>query len=101
MSADNWAECPKCRKRVEKEYADANKALREQYGKVSLEEYKKLEDVAKLKAHKCKEMDITLREDYEIGIYDGRFYIGYSGTCTDPNCDFVFHFDHKAEFDNE
>jgi hypothetical protein len=30
---------------------------------------------------KCKNPDQTLREDYEIGIYEGEFYIRYKGHC--------------------
>ncbi len=57
MSADNWASCPKC-------VTDKEERDREQYfgnGK--------------------------LREDYEIGFYDGIFHVSYRGECQE--CDFV------------
>ena len=48
MSADNWADCPKCSERGES----------------------------------------SLREDYEIGILDGEFYVIYTGECRE--CGFKF-----------
>ncbi len=57
MSADNWAKCPNCS--------------------------------SKAKDHNCdcgcnpSEATYTLREDYEIGIYNGRFNVSYSAECID------------------
>ncbi len=60
MSADNWAECPKCGK-----------------GKVK------------------DNFGTPLREDYEIGIYGGEFFISYSGMCRE--CDFEKKFEHSEQ----
>jgi len=57
MSADSWAECPKCGK------------------------------------GKTEGISQPVREDYEIGIYNGEFFIHYSGVCTE--CDFEKHFEHS------
>ena len=55
MSADNWAECPRC---------------------------------------KDKTKPAALREDYEQGILDGKYFVTYSGVCYD--CDFEFHYEYEA-----
>lgn len=52
MSADNWAECPKCKKTANVEY-------------------KNVPDIEKQ----------TMREDYDIGTKDGIFSITYSCYC--------------------
>ena len=36
-----------------------------------------------------------VREDYEIGIYEGEFFISYSGRCGE--CDFEKHFHHTEK----
>ncbi len=82
MSADNWAECPRC-----------GGKSRHAYGKVSEADYRKL----------LEQPRETLREDYEIGIYDGKFHIGYRGECCDlsghgfKGCGFKFTFEHEEE----
>ena len=34
------------------------------------------------------------REDYEIGMFDGVFTVGYHGQCTEPGCGKVFTHKH-------
>lgn len=71
MSADNWAACPKC----QKEEAD-NPDTSDGEGYVE---------------------DPKLREDYEIAIHRGEFYIHYSAQCY--SCDFKksFHIEEKID----
>ncbi len=76
MSADNWAICPKC----------SPKAV-----------------------HDCScgcsppEAKYTLREDYEIGVSDGKFFVSYSAICRNhdkPNnegCGFEYEFNFEKE----
>ena len=90
MSADNWTQCPKCRLAT----VDVKAELDAKYGKISREEYAKLEKSLKA-AEKEQESD-NLREDYEIGIFPDRntgvprFYVSYSGCCRKCNWSFRF-----------
>lgn len=93
MGADNWAICPRCKKKAEADYADAVRAAGEAYGKVSAEEY-----VRMVAALPQEEPDLipTLREDYELGTSeDGKFYVIYSGGCN------VCGFSHKFRHDEQ
>lgn len=75
MGADNWAVCPKCLK--ERKLTKIQKAQKA-YGKVSLEEFNDLLNVAKAEDEEYEENKFTLREDFEIGINeDGKFIIGF------------------------
>ena len=82
MSADNWTKCPRCYKKAEDKAALV-------YGKVSREEYERIR-----RAVPEDGPEETLREDYEIGIYDGMFEVTYSGYCAE--CGFEFNFEHKT-----
>jgi hypothetical protein len=80
MSADRWSECPGCCKNYK------NK-LDEAYGKVSKKEYQKLI---------LSDYDeYSLREDYEIGISKGKFYVNYRGEC--EQCGFEFNYNYKEK----
>lgn len=91
MSADNWTTCPKCLA-ADAAKSDANrKQVAESYGKVASEEY--LKRVAALT--KGPALEDTLREDYEIGIYKGEFFVSYTGSCS--VCKFSHSFKHKEK----
>ena len=92
MSADNWAQCPKCEEAAVKENAKKAKELKSLYGKVSPEEWE--EARVRLKQIDYEEA-YDLREDYEIGIWEGKFFVGYSGVCS--RCGFEKHFRHEEE----
>lgn len=84
MSADNWGVCPKCKETAEKNITSA-------YGKVSEEEY-----LATLNKRKQIENDLTLREDYEVGVdIDGEFSVSYSCHCL--KCGFKFDYKYSQE----
>jgi hypothetical protein len=85
MSADSWADCPKCTKATEKLIEQA-KAV---YGKVTEEEYNDLRD----KILATKPNKYTLREDYEIGIWLGKFEVYYSASCS--KCDFEYSYNNS------
>jgi hypothetical protein len=84
MSADNWTECPQCSKKK----IELNKRLDDLYGKISIDEYKKLLD-------QSKSLDMitsdTLREDYEQGINEGIYEVHYEAHCS--VCGFTFKYD--------
>jgi hypothetical protein len=90
MSADNWAPCPQCEKIGEKRSRDLSAAADAAYGKVGADEYLAMLRQASEVAPDDERN--TLREDYEIGISDGEFYIRYSGTC--DKCGFKFTHKH-------
>lgn len=77
MSADNWAVCPKCWEDRNREQEKLQTKVDEAYGKVTSKEYlamlHRLENPPKL--------ENTLREEYELGILDGEFYVRYKGSC--------------------
>jgi hypothetical protein len=88
VSADNWAKCPRCWKKVETE----KERVVGLYGKVGVKEF--LEKVAGIKDEEPEEMN-SLREDYELGIWEGKFQVSYSGNCR--LCGFNFGFKHEEE----
>lgn len=91
MSADAWIVCPKCKADAESTHSKILKSVYEAYGKVSAEEYlKRVQSTAKR-----PELHETLREDYEIGIYNGEFSVNYNGSC--KTCGFSFSFKHKQK----
>jgi len=91
MSADNWTICPACKKRVDALNEARINAPALAYGKVSAEEYGRLIEAAKnLLPH-----EDTLREDYFVGINDGKFSVSYAGRCS--ACTFVHRFKHEEQ----
>lgn len=88
MSADNWAKCPKCHK----EEVDHVAAIKKLYGKITLDEFEKR--MAEAKAEAVNTSEETLREDYEIGILEGKFYVIYSASC---ECGFAYKFKHEKK----
>ena len=92
MSADNWAECPQCRKISERESRELAQKVADSYGNVSESEYQSL---LKQQITPAEQGHNSLREDYEIGIVEGEFYVIYRGNCADCG----FSFEHKYEKD--
>lgn len=85
MSADNWADCPRCTETI-------MAPVRAAYGKVSADEY------VRLLAEARKRMDgSTFREDYEFyGAETGVLTISYRGVCT--VCGLSLKVEEKREF---
>lgn len=96
MSADNWDVCPRCVIAREKKIAEAENRAVESYGKVPISEYHRLVSAAR-DIDNIAPLDTTLREDYEIGIVKGKFYVIYSGRCTE--CGFSLEYKHEQDID--
>ena len=87
MSANNWSICPKCKKKNNEINAKRIENVKKNYGVVSEDKYLELAEEAK-KPIIIKE---TLREDYDIGVYeDGTFEVSYSCSCS--VCGFKYSF---------
>lgn len=80
MSADNWAQCPRCTAIRRVEQSSTEDRLREAYGRVPVEEFDQMREDAD--AEKCSAVHPSFREDYEFyGAEDGVLSIRYSGGC--------------------
>jgi hypothetical protein len=95
MSADRWSDCPKCKWKADKERVAIEKEARNSYGKVPVEVFENL----KRKASGLCATSSTLREEWQIGITEGEFYIRYSASCGAPGCDFEYRYTLDAPLD--
>ncbi len=77
MSADNWAICPKCEKLEEEKVETLKSDVKSKYGKVSEKKYLDLI----MRVERTVELEDTLREDYAIGLVEGKLKIQYYGSC--------------------
>ncbi len=94
MSADNWTYCPKCSKQRVLTQERLDRSVEEAYGKIPQEKYMELVEAR----NNPPRLQDTLREDYEVGIYDaGRFFISYKAQCT--VCGFTFSYRHEEEIE--
>lgn len=90
MSADNWAICPRCKKKIEADKAQLVSKMEKSYGKIPVADFLYL----KANADKPIEWEATMREDYEIGVDDdGEFSMNYSCSCS--MCGFEFNYEYK------
>lgn len=79
MSADNWATCPRCLGHAKTEARATERAVAALYGKVPIAEFdRRRAELAPVEEGKFA----TFREDYQIGLRDGRVDVNYSGACT-------------------
>lgn len=86
MAADNWIACPRCEAARIVAQAEIDEAPTKAYGKVSEEEYARLRKRAENFSLVSED---SMREDYDIGIRDGRFSVNYRAKC---KCGFTFDF---------
>ena len=94
MSADNWTDCPKCKQKAETEFNATLELLAHGYGRMPEDEYLKLhKDILAGVIVKSE----TVREDYEIGIYDGEFCVSYRASCNANGCGFELSFEHNEK----
>lgn len=94
MSADNWAECPRCLKTESESLDRARLAAGESYGKVPPGVYLASLRAVEAKAGLLENMESTLREDYELGITrEGQFCVIYKARCS--RCGFAHTFKHE------
>lgn len=108
MSADNWANCPRCIKLDQDEISEMRQNILDQYGKITVEAYEKLlvqyhEEMKNLESKhlEYQQSDYskysTFREDYEFyGAETGTLEISYSGQCT--KCGLKLQFKEEKEF---
>jgi hypothetical protein len=95
MSADNWTQCPRCKEKNERLADEKEITARNSYGKVSAENFDELREQAKAFRKAITSDDAfcsSLREDYEIGIYSGKFEVSYSGQCQTCGFDFTYKY---------
>lgn len=97
MAANNWTECPECKRRIKESISNFKDELEKLYGKISMSEYH-----AKLLELKHREIESngtreTVREDYEIGLVNGRLIIDYAAKCTALGCNFLKTFKYNGE----
>jgi hypothetical protein len=102
MGANNWSICPQCKKNKERQDALAKRQLEESYGKVPSEIYLRM--IKEFEEKKEIELERTLREDWEIGIYEDEasyvvyeFYVNYRASCEVCGFSFKFKHDEKVE----
>lgn len=93
MSANNWTLCPRCKKLAES--AKINRLLEAEnnYGKIPADEYRRLFD----QAVKPKPLEETMREDYEIGVYNDEFEVNYYAHC--QKCYFEYRYKNKFKIE--
>lgn len=104
MSADNWRECPKCKKEIINKRNEKIDFAAKQYGTISQKEYEELRDEAMAP---LPEVEETFREDYEIftgPLFDEGedkvfLYVDYIGKC--QACGFGKVLQIKEELDVE
>lgn len=94
MSADNWAQCPRCTKRAVAEKDSLMEKARKSYGKVPAEDWMEMVK----KAEQPISLKDNLREDYSFGILaDGEFYVLYRCSCS--VCGFEHEFKEEKKLD--
>lgn len=82
MSADNWARCPRCWHRKNKDLTERWAKLNASYGQITLEEFDRIRAVLTKETDELEDMDSNFREDYEFyGAEDGIVNVSYSGEC--------------------
>lgn len=78
MSADNWAVCPRCRKRHEAAHIVLCQQVADGYGVLTVDEF----DALREKAAEGVNFQQEFREDYEFWLdMDGIVHVSYSGHC--------------------
>lgn len=102
MSADNWAECPRCIFNDRYEVAQLEHKLNEIYGNVPIQDYEALRNqIEELQYEQDNNRRTeTFREDYEFyGAETGTLKISYSGCCT--KCGLKLQFEEERDFYKE
>ena len=88
MSADSWSKCPKCRENQEKAAAKLVADIAAAKAAMDFDRFAMLLEKSTEQAPKLKE---TLREDWEIGIWNAEgFEVSYGACCT--VCGFRYNF---------
>jgi hypothetical protein len=100
MSADNWADCPRCEKNREGAVEQFAAKVAYAYGKVPVDEFDEMR--ASLDRIRKGMPDPTFREDYEIyGAADGVVKVRYSGHCVECGLSLTFEHDHPLDVEGK
>jgi hypothetical protein len=95
MSADNWAQCPRCTTNARAALEQREMKVHEAYGTVSVEEFDRLRWSMQEEHGAFEKREATFREDYEIyGAEDGVVTVRYSGACTECGLTLKFKDEH-------
>lgn len=95
MSADNWANCPRCFARAKLESEARFQQAVDAYGKVPPDEYEALREAAQVSVD--PDSFNTFREDYEFyGAFEGTVIASYGGGC--DVCGLSVSFRHEQKF---
>ena len=97
MSADNWTQCPRCVVRKKQRNAELTQKVKDAYGSMELEAWLSLRDATELEI--AETVDNTFREDYEIGVFDGEFFVSYKGACGTCNLRHDFKYEQDVNVD--
>jgi hypothetical protein len=98
MSADNWANCPRCQKALDGTVDILSRRLADEYGKIPVAAYTDLQNQLAEAAVKAKAGSQTFREDYEIyGAATGTVTVSYGGHCKVCGLDLGFEDEHPIE----
>jgi hypothetical protein len=82
VSADNWAQCPRCTAAGLKALEARNAAVHAGYGTVPVDEFDEARRQHAAAVAKFEQRQPTFREDYEIdGAEDGVITVRYRGGC--------------------
>lgn len=97
MSADHWAQCPRCHQRRVKEVEEQHKLVDAAYGQVPLAEFEAMRDAAMRMSEALEDQkDHTFREDWRItGAEEGVVHVRYRGGCTKCRLTLEFDTDHE------
>lgn len=91
MSANNYTKCPQCARQSTEKAEEVKAILTAAYGKVPPDEY-----LALVKENsKPAPLKESLREDWEIGIYKGEFFVSYRASC--DVCGFTYEYEVKQD----
>jgi uncharacterized protein (DUF983 family) len=104
VTADNWALCPRCEKKrldaAEAAVKVAQAKCDDAYGKVTSADFLLLHGALTTAQNALQALTDTpdrqefhtLREDYEVGVWDSELFVSYKGNCKD--CGLKVEFKH-------
>jgi hypothetical protein len=82
MSADNWAQCPRCTATAEAKFREREIAIQESYRVVPVDEFDQARQTLANDRATFERRTPTFREDYEIyGADTGVVTVSYRGEC--------------------
>lgn len=96
MSADNWAQCPRCWKRGAAVLAAQEVEVKRAYGLTTVDEFDRMRAELEEARRVFEKRRPTFREDYEFsGAETGTVDVDYHGECTE--CGLKLSFEDRRE----